>query len=76
MGLLVYFELVERRDTEVEYAFGPDTTRLDRRLTIDTAAEIVVPDTDEDGVYRAAATRIVRRARDEGDWPAAGVVQA
>ncbi|WP_194837433.1 hypothetical protein [Nocardia sp. XZ_19_369] len=74
MALLIYYNQLRDDPSEVEYEFGGDRENLDRTLIIDKAHETVRTDQAEDGIFRAAAGRIIGQAHREKSWPQSGVI--
>jgi hypothetical protein len=74
MALLVYYAMVRDEPNEVEYRFGGTEESMDRVLIIDKPRQEAHTESPSDAIFRAAAGRIMLRARRENAWPRNGMI--
>ncbi|KJY24801.1 MULTISPECIES: hypothetical protein [unclassified Streptomyces] len=74
MAAIVYFRKVSETEDLVEYEFGDDPERFERRLTMDKAScTSTVQDGQVDYTFLKASRKLNALYTERGEWPERGM---
>ncbi|MFE5538744.1 hypothetical protein [Streptomyces sp. NPDC056492] len=74
MAAIVYFRKTSETDDLVEYEFGDDPEKFERRLTMDKAScTSTVQDDQVDYTFLKASRKLNALHTERGEWPERGM---
>ncbi|MFF0217155.1 hypothetical protein [Streptomyces vinaceus] len=74
MAAIVYFRKISETDDLVEYEFGDDPDKFERRLTMDKAScTSTVQDEQVDYTFLKASRKLKALHTERGEWPERGM---